>query len=78
MRGATLYGENCSKCHGDSAIGGVKDLRKMSAKTRAAFYDIVLKGQREGNGMPSFAGQVSEAQAKDIYGYLAQRAQEDW
>jgi quinohemoprotein ethanol dehydrogenase len=77
-RGATLYGENCSKCHGDSAIGGAKDLRKMSAKTRAAFYDIVLKGAREDKGMPSFAGQVTEAQAKDIYGYLAQRAQEDW
>ncbi len=77
-RGAALYGENCSKCHGDNAVGGVKDLRKMSAKTRAAFLDIVLKGAREDKGMPSFAGQISEAQAKDIYGYLAVRAQEDW
>ena len=77
-RGATLYGENCNKCHGDNAIGGVKDLRKMSAKTRATFMDILLKGTREDKGMPSFAGQLTEAQGKDIYGYLAVRAQEDW
>jgi quinohemoprotein ethanol dehydrogenase len=78
QRGAALYGDNCGKCHGDNAVGGVKDLRKMSARTRAAFLDIVLKGTREDKGMPSFAGQVSEAQAKDIYGYLAKRAQDDW
>jgi len=77
-RGANLYGENCGKCHGDNAVGGVKDLRKMSAKTRTAFLDIVLKGTHEDKGMPSFAGQINEAQAKDIYGYLAVRAQEDW
>jgi quinohemoprotein ethanol dehydrogenase len=78
QRGAALYGENCGKCHGDNAVGGMKDLRRMSAKTRAAFLDIVLKGSRENSGMPSFAGQLTEAQTKDIYGYLAVRAQEDW
>jgi quinohemoprotein ethanol dehydrogenase len=77
-RGAALYGENCNKCHGDNAIGGVKDLRKMSAKSRAAFLDIVLQGTRADKGMPGFAGQVTEAQAKDIYGYLTKRAQDDW
>jgi len=77
-RGAALYGENCAKCHGDNVIGGVKDLRKMSAKTRAMFLDILLKGAKEDLGMPTFAGQISEAQAKDVYGYLVTRAQEDW
>ena len=77
-RGAALYGENCGKCHGDNAIGGVKDLRRMSKASHDAFLDIVLKGTREDRGMPSFAGQLSEAQAKDIHGYLIKRTQDDW
>ncbi len=50
----------------------------MSAKTRADFLNIVLKGARADKGMPGFEGQLSETQIKDIYGYLAVRAQEDW
>ena len=78
QRGAALYAESCNRCHGDNAIGGVKDLRKMSKQTHDEFLDIVLKGSREHKGMPSFGGQLTEAQAKDIHGYLITRAQDDW
>ena len=78
QRGAALYAESCNRCHGDNAIGGVKDLRKMSKQSHDAFLDIVLKGTREDKGMPGFAGQISEAQARDIHGYLITRAQDDW
>jgi quinohemoprotein ethanol dehydrogenase len=77
-RGASLYAENCNRCHGDNAIGGVKDLRRMSKQSHDEFLDIVLNGSREHQGMPSFGGQISEAQAKDIHGYLITRAQDDW
>ncbi|HWJ69580.1 MAG TPA: PQQ-dependent dehydrogenase, methanol/ethanol family [Sphingobium sp.] len=77
-RGAALYAESCNRCHGDNATGGVKDLRRMSKQSHDEFLDIVLKGSREHQGMPSFAGQISEAQAKDIHGYLMTRAQDDW
>ncbi|BAK65904.1 quinohemoprotein alcohol dehydrogenase [Sphingobium sp. SYK-6] len=77
-RGATLYGESCNRCHGDNATGGIKDLRKMNKEAHDSFLDIVLRGTRLHNGMPSFEGVLTEAQAKDIHGYLITRAQEDW
>ena len=43
----------CAICHGQNAIGGVKDLRHMSPATHAAFLPIVLEGQRAANGMAS-------------------------
>jgi quinohemoprotein ethanol dehydrogenase len=76
-RGEALYGNYCVRCHGDNAVGGVKDLRKMSAKTHAAFMDIVLKGARLDKGMPSFAGELTPEQAEELHGYLITRAQED-
>ncbi|MBN8818418.1 MAG: PQQ-dependent dehydrogenase, methanol/ethanol family [Sphingomonas sp.] len=77
-RGAALYGESCNRCHGDNATGGVRDLRKMSKQAHDDFLDIVLNGARAEKGMPGFGGQLTEAQAKDIHGYLITRAQEDW
>jgi quinohemoprotein ethanol dehydrogenase len=77
-RGAQLYAETCSRCHGQQAIGGVKDLRHMSPETHAAFMDIVLRGKLRNLGMASFADILSEQQASDIHAYLIARANEDW
>jgi quinohemoprotein ethanol dehydrogenase len=78
-RGAELFASSgCNRCHGDNAVGGIRDLRKMSKSTHDEFLDIVLGGTRAEKGMPSFATALDEAQAKDIHGYLIVRAQEDW
>jgi quinohemoprotein ethanol dehydrogenase len=78
QRGARLFAETCSSCHGRQAIGGVKDLRHMNADTHAKFNDIVLKGIYVDKGMASFADLLTAQQADDIHNYLIARANEDW
>lgn len=77
-RGAELFGNNCAVCHGQLAVGGVKDLRFMDAKTHASFDDIVLNGIRADRGMASFAKLLNREDADAIHAYLISRAQEDW
>jgi quinohemoprotein ethanol dehydrogenase len=77
-QGRALYGANCSKCHGEAAIGGVKDLRWMTPDTHAQFEDIVLGGIRADQGMASFAGQLDEEQVAAIHAYLISRANDDY
>ncbi len=76
--GARLYGQTCAVCHGQNAMGGVKDLRHMSADTHGKFDDIVLRGIYVDKGMASFADIIDAAQAKAIHSYLIARANEDW
>jgi quinohemoprotein ethanol dehydrogenase len=77
-KGAELFGSTCAQCHGQLAVGGVKDLRFMTRETHAAFNDIVLKGIRADKGMASFANLISAADADAIHAYLISRAHEDW
>jgi quinohemoprotein ethanol dehydrogenase len=77
-RGEALYAQNCSSCHAERARGGVKDLRRMSPQTHAAFKDIVLKGTRIEKGMVSFADVLSPSDADAVHAYLIRRANEDW
>jgi quinohemoprotein ethanol dehydrogenase len=77
-RGEKAYGDHCASCHGAQARGGIKDLRRMTAQTRAEFLDIVLAGKRREKGMASFADVVSRADAEAIEAYLARRTSEDW
>jgi quinohemoprotein ethanol dehydrogenase len=76
-RGEVLFAANCQLCHGQSAIGGLKDLRFMSSETHDEFLDIVLKGLRADKGMP-IQDSLTREQAEDIHAYLIKRAQEDW
>jgi quinohemoprotein ethanol dehydrogenase len=77
-RGAELFANNCAVCHGQTAVGGVKDLRFMDTPTHASFNDIVLKGIRSDKGMASFAKLLSPEDAEAIHAYVISRAQEDW
>jgi quinohemoprotein ethanol dehydrogenase len=77
-RGAQLYGETCSRCHGENARGGLKDLRYMTPQVRAQFLDIVLEGSRSELGMAGFKDVLSRAQAEAIHAYLIARGNEDW
>ena len=78
QRGAQLYADTCARCHGAQAIGGVKDLRAMSAQTHREFNDIVLKGVRAKQGMASFADLLDVEGAEAIHSYVIARAHEDW
>jgi quinohemoprotein ethanol dehydrogenase len=78
QRGAELFANTCAVCHGQMAVGGVKDLRFMDAKTHAAFNDIVLQGARADRGMASFASLLQPADVDAIHAYLISRAQEEW
>ena len=77
-RGATLYANTCAVCHGQQAMGGVKDLRKMSPDVHEKFEQIVLEGLYLEKGMASFADILDKEQTADIHAYLIARANEDW
>lgn len=76
--GAQLFAQTCAVCHGQRAIGGVKDLRHMTAETHGKFNDIVLKGLYLDKGMASFADLLEPDEVEAIHAYLIARANEDW
>jgi quinohemoprotein ethanol dehydrogenase len=78
QQGAGIYARTCAQCHGQLAVGGVKDLRQMTRETHAQFNDIVLKGLRVQKGMASFANLLTVAEVEAVHAYVIARAQEDW
>ena len=76
--GAVLYSQQCAICHGQNAVGGVKDLRYLTSEKHAEFGDIVLGGKLKKQGMESFSDRLSPEQVQAIHAYLISRAQEDW
>jgi quinohemoprotein ethanol dehydrogenase len=77
-KGQKLFGETCSRCHGENARGGVKDLRFMSREAHAQFNQIVLEGTRKDKGMAGFADILKPEDADAIHAFLIARANEDW
>jgi len=77
-KGQKLYGETCSRCHGENATGGVKDLRFMAPDAHAQFKAIVIDGIRKDKGMVGFADILTVEDADAIHAYLIARANEDW
>jgi len=77
-RGAQLFADTCAVCHGRSAIGGVKDLRHMTADTHRQFNDIVLRGIYVDKGMANFSDILKPEDVEAIHAYLIARANEDW
>jgi quinohemoprotein ethanol dehydrogenase len=78
QRGAQLFAQTCAVCHGQRAIGGVKDLRHMTAETHRQFNAIVLEGLYLDKGMASFADLLKPDEVEAIHAYLIARANEDW
>ncbi|MEJ0006752.1 MAG: PQQ-dependent dehydrogenase, methanol/ethanol family [Steroidobacteraceae bacterium] len=76
--GAVLYSTYCAICHGQNAVGGVKDLRYLSAQRHAEFFEIVLEGKLKKGGMQSFTDKLNHDQVAQIHSFLIARAQEDW
>ena len=65
-------------CHGQDAIGGVRDLRHMTAAVHADFNRIVLEGLHLDKGMAAFGDILSAEDADAIHAYVIARANEDW
>ena len=75
--GAGLYGSNCMPCHGFNAVAGpIPDLRYASKQVHDQFEEIVLGGQRETLGMPSFKKILNAEQVRAIEAYVLSRAAE--
>lgn len=82
-RGALLYAQNCSICHGDTGLGdgpaGVglepapANLRDAARLDQLSLFDLynTLGLGIEGTEMPSFADQLDERQRWDVAAYIA-------
>lgn len=82
-RGAALYAQNCSICHGDTGAGdgpaGVglepapANLRNAQRLDQLSLFDLynTLGLGIEGTEMPSFADQLDERQRWDVAAYIA-------
>ncbi|WP_277373210.1 cytochrome c/FTR1 family iron permease [Pseudomonas sp. AA-38] len=82
-RGAPLYAQHCSVCHGDSGAGdgpaGIglepppSNLRDAARMDRLSLYDLynTLGLGIEGTDMPSFADQLDDRQRWDLATYIA-------
>lgn len=82
-RGAPLYAQHCSVCHGDAGAGdgpagvgltpppsNLRDAARMDRLSLYALYSAVGQGF-EGTDMPAFADQLDERQRWDLATYIA-------
>ena len=74
--GKRLYQRFCSGCHGDVAVSGglIPDLRYSVALASDQWFDIVLGGLLQPNGMVSFKKELSHRDAEAIRSYVIARA----
>jgi quinohemoprotein ethanol dehydrogenase len=77
-QGGEVFARTCAQCHGQLAVGGLKDLRHMDQAAHAQFNDIVLKGLRLEKGMASFADILTVQEVEAVHAYVISRAHEDW
>ena len=79
---AALYKSKCSVCHSDDGSGsgatgkqlGAKDLKSddVQKQTDAQLNDSISNGV--GKKMPAYKGKLTDAQIKDLVGYIRQLA----
>lgn len=75
-RGAAVYTQFCSVCHGAGAISGglLPDLRRAPSLQDAGVWRDTVHGARAANGMPDFTQWVSTADAEGVRAYVAAEA----
>ena len=78
-KGEKLFQAYCAECHGDVAVSGgvLPDLRRSSAVTDDNWFEIVLRGDLQSQGMVSFAKELSRDDAAAIRSYVIFRRNED-
>jgi quinohemoprotein ethanol dehydrogenase len=74
--GGFLFEKYCFYCQGVDAVAGsgIPDLRYATAETHHQFEAIVLGGNRESRGMPSFHDVLKREQLPAIQVYILSRA----
>jgi len=80
-QGQILFHQNCSTCHGDSAVGGgvLPDLRwSRMNRSEQSWRIVVIDGGRKDRGMVSFAPVLSAADAEAIRAYVIKRANDTY
>ena len=77
FHGYQLYNSYCYRCHGTDATGGqlAPDLRHSLAAgmKQSAFLSVAMSGRKE-QGMPAWAGFLSEQDVVHIYKYVKGRS----
>ena len=78
-QGERLFQRYCAGCHGDVAVSGgvLPDLRRSSALADDAWFDIVLRGDLQSEGMVSFSPELSRDDAAAIRSYVIFRRNQD-
>ncbi len=71
--GELLYNRYCSRCHAFGR-GLVPDLRRLSQAIHNMFYDVVLHGADQANGMPRWDDVLTREDAEAIHAYLVDQA----
>lgn len=82
-RGAPLYAQHCSVCHGDTGAGdgpagvgmkpppsNLRDTKRLDRQSLYAIYSTLGLGV-EGTDMPAFADQLDDRQRWDLATYIA-------
>jgi alcohol dehydrogenase (cytochrome c)/quinohemoprotein ethanol dehydrogenase len=74
--GEQKFQRYCSGCHGDVAVSGgvLPDLRYSSTLGNEQFFQIVLGGMLQQNGMVSFAKELNRQDVTNIREYVIYRA----
>jgi cytochrome c len=79
FHGYQLYNSYCYRCHGTDATGGQlgPDLRRSVAvqMKQPEFLSVAMTGRKE-QGMPSWAGFLSQHDVADVYKYVKGRSLE--
>ena len=76
FHGYQLYNSYCYRCHGTDATGGQlgPDLRRsVAAMKQQDFLSVAMTGRKE-QGMPAWAGFLSEKDVVDVYKYVKGRS----
>jgi mono/diheme cytochrome c family protein len=78
--GELLYLRNCVVCHGAGVVSGgvLPDLRHSGREVFAAYQDIVLRGAKEGQGMPRFDDRLQAEDVEAIKTFILTKAWEDY
>jgi len=70
-KGARIYGDYCSNCHGDElrnvSNGVTFDLRRLRPDDHDRFFASVLDGKRQ---MPAWRGALAPGQIEAIWSYI--------
>ena len=78
FHGYQLYNSYCYRCHGTDATGGQlgPDLRRsVAAMKQQEFLAVAMTGRKE-QGMPAWAGFLSESDVVHVYKYVKGRSLE--